>query len=628
MPLSKLQFTPGINKEMTDLMDKGGWSDGNLVRFRKGLPEKIGGWEKETSTSYLGTGRALLGWVALSSTKYLGLGTTFKYYIKDGSSFDDITPIRSTTSAGDVTFSASNGDATITVADTAHGAVQNDFVTFSGSASLGGNVTAAVLNQEYQIATIVNANSYTIEAKDTSGTTVTANASDSGNGGSSVVGAYQVNVGLDVYVPSTGWGAGTWGASTWGSATAISEAGQLRLWSHDAFGEDLIFNPRAGGVYYWDESGGTDNRAVAITSLSGANLAPTKGLQTIVSDIDRHVIVLGADPIVGSSRSGSIDPLLIAFSDQESVTNWEPTSTNTAGSLRLSSGSQIIGGLRSRQEILIWTDTSLYSMQFIGAPFTFGLNLVNENVGLISPNGMINAPDGVYWMARDGFYTYSGSVKRLVCSVLNYVLDDFNNTQSFKTLAFTNREFNEVGWFYCSSSSDEIDRYVTYNYLEGAWSIGNLSRTAWIDDGVFEKPRATGKDSDGDGYLYIHENADDDDGSPMDNVFIESGDIDIEEGNQLAFIGRLIPDVKFFGTTPTDGQINFVLKTRNFPGDSLTTNSTNIIKSTTQQTFTRARGRQLVLRVESDDDADTGSRTGFKWRLGANRIDVRTDGRR
>tara|TARA_R110000737_G_scaffold224179_2_gene239183 strand:- start:123 stop:926 length:804 start_codon:yes stop_codon:yes gene_type:complete len=267
-------------------------------------------------------------------------------------------------------------------------------------------------------------------------------------------------------------------------------------------------------------------------------------------------------------------------------------------------------------------------MQFIGAPFTFGLNLVNENVGLISPNGMINAPDGVYWMARDGFYTYSGSVKRLVCSVLNYVLDDINNTQSFKTLAFTNREFNEVGWFYVSSSSEEIDSYVTYNYLEGAWSIGKLSRTAWMDDGVFEKPRATGKDSDGDNYLYIHESTDDDDGSPMDNVFIESGDIDIEEGNQLAFISRIIPDVKFFGTTPTDGQINFVLKTRNFPGESLTTNSTNNITSTTQQSFTRARGRQLVLRVQSDDDADTGSRTGFRWRLGANRIDIRTDGRR
>ena len=621
MPLTKLQFTAGINKEMTDLMDKGGWADGNLVRFRKGLPEKIGGWTKAVTSSYLGTGRALLAWVDLDYTKYIGLGTTFKYYVNAGSDYFDVTPIRATTTNG-IVFAATNGSATITATDDAHGAVVNDFVTFSGAVSLGGAITAAVLNQEYQVTAVPNANTFTFTA------TATANGSDTGNGGSGADAAYQINVGLDVYVPSTGWGAGTWGAGTWGSASALSETGQLRLWSHDAFGEDLIINPRAGGVYYWDESSGTSARAVAISDLSGANLAPTKGLQTIVSDIDRHVIILGADPIVGSARSGAIDPLLIAFSDQESVTDWDPTATNTAGSLRLSSGSQIVGGLRSRQEILIWTDTALYSMQFIGAPFTFGLNLVNENVGLISPNGMINAPDGVYWMARDGFYTYSGSVKRLVCSVLNYVLDDINNTQSFKTLAFTNREFNEVGWFYVSSSSEEIDSYVTYNYLEGAWSIGKLSRTAWMDDGVFEKPRATGKDSDGDNYLYIHESTDDDDGLPMDNVFIESGDIDIEEGNQLAFISRIIPDVKFFGTTPTDGQINFVLKTRNFPGESLTTNSTNNITSTTQQSFTRARGRQLVLRVQSDDDANTGSRTGFRWRLGANRIDVRTDGRR
>ena len=621
MPLTKLQFTPGINKEMTDLMDKGGWSDGNLVRFRKGLPEKIGGWTKAVTGSYLGTGRALTAWVDLDYTKYLGLGTTFKYYVNAGSNYFDVTPIRATTTNG-IVFAATNGSTTITATDNAHGAVVNDFVTISGAASLGGLITAAVLNQEYQVTAVPSADTFTFTA------TATANSSDTGNGGSGADAAYQINVGLDVYVPSTGWGAGTWGAGTWGSASALSQTGQLRLWSHDAFGEDLIFNPRAGGIYYWDESSGTSSRAVAIDTLSGANLAPTLGLQIIVSDIDRHVIVLGADPIVGSARSGAIDPLLIAFSDQESATNWEPTATNTAGSLRLSSGSQIVGGLRSRQEILIWTDTSLYSMQFIGAPFTFGINLVNENVGLISPNGMINAPDGVYWMARDGFYTYSGAVKRLVCSVLNYVLDDINNTQSFKTLAFTNREFNEVGWFYVSSSSEEIDSYVTYNYLEGAWSIGKLSRTAWMDDGVFEKPRATGKDSDGDGYLYTHELTDDDDGAPMDNVFIESGDIDIEEGNQLAFIGRIIPDVKFFGNTPTDGQINFVLKTRNFPGDSLTTNSTSNITSTTQQAFTRARGRQLVLRIQSDDDADTGARTGFRWRLGANRIDVRTDGRR
>jgi hypothetical protein len=407
----------------------------------------------------------------------------------------------------------------------------------------------------------------------------------------------------------------------------LSGTDQLRLWSHDAFGEDLIINPRAGGIYYWDESSGVNTRAIDITTLSGANLSPTKGLQVIVSDIDRHVIVLGADPIVGSARTGNIDPLLIAFSDQESITEWDPNATNTAGSLRLSSGSQIVGGLRSRQEILIWTDTSLYTMQFIGAPFTFGVNLINENVGLISPNAAINAPDGVYWMARDGFYTYNGSVQRLVCSVLNYVLDDFNSSQSFKTISFTNREFNEVGWFYPSSSSTEIDRYVTYNYLEKAWSIGELSRTAWLDDGIFEKPRATGKDSSVN-YIYTHESSDDADGIPMDNVFIESGDIDIDDGEKFSFIRKIIPDVKFLGENSTNGQINFVLKTRNFPGDSLSTNSTSDVTSSTQQNHVRARSRQMVFRAQSDDDAATGVRTGFKWRLGANRFDIRPDGKR
>jgi hypothetical protein len=627
MPLTKLTFQPGINKEMTDLMDKGGWADGNLVRFRKGLPEKIGGWTKNTSNTFLGACRALLAWVSLSSTRFLGLGTNLKYYVKEGSNFDDITPIRSTTGAGDVTFSAVDGDATITVSDAAHGAVANDFVTYSGAVSLGGNITATVLNQEYQIATIIDVDSYTIEAKDTDGSTVTANASDTGNGGSSTVGAYQINTGLNVYVPSTGWGVNGWGSGTWGSAAAANFANQLRLWSHDAFGEDLVMNPRAGGIYYWDTSSGVTNRAVDITSLSGSNLAPTVGLQTIVSDIDRHIIVLGADPIVGSARTGSVDPLLIAFSSQESVTDWEPTATNTAGDIRLSSGSQIVGGLRARQEILIWTDTSLYSMQFIGAPFTFGVNLINENVGMISPNGAINAPDGIYWMARDGFYKYTGSVQRVSCSVLNYVLDDLNTTQSFKIFSFSNKEFNEVGWFYCSGSSNDIDRYVTYNYLENVWSIGELSRTAWLDEGIFNNPLAT-HGSENSSILYNQEDGSDADGSPMDNVFIESGDIDIDEGNQFGFISRIIPDVKFFGSTPTTGQINYVLKTRNYPGESLTVNSTNNVTSTTDQNFVRARARQMVFRVQSDDDADVGVRTGFKWRLGANRFDIRTDGRR
>ena len=620
MALTKFLFKPGIDKEMTDLVDKGGWADGNLIRFRKGLPEKMGGWNKTTTENYEGTGRALTAWVALDATKYLGLGTTFKYYIQGGNVLNDITPIRST-DLNVTTFAATNGSAVITATDTAHGAVVNDFVTITNAVSLGGLITAAVLNVEHQITSVPSANTYTFTAS------ATANASDTGNGGSATDAAYQINVGLDVYVSSTGWGAGLWSAGTFGSATALSETGQLRLWSHDAFGEDLIINPRFGGIYYWDESNGLTTRAVNITSLSGANLAPTKGIQTIVSDVDRHVIVLGADPIVGSARTGAIDPLFIAFSDQESITEWEPNATNTAGSLRLSSGSQIVGGLRSRQEILIWTDTSLYTMQFIGAPFTFGVNLINENVGLISPNAAINAPDGVYWMARDGFYTYNGSVQRLLCSVLNYVLDDFNSSQSFKTISFTNREFNEVGWFYPSSSSTEIDRYVTYNYLEKAWSIGELSRTAWLDDGIFEKPRATGKDSSVN-YVYTHEDSDDADGIPMDNVFIESGDIDIDDGEKFSFIRKIIPDVKFFGTNSSDGQINFVLKTRNFPGDSLSTNSTSNVTSSTQQNHIRARTRQMVFRAQSDDDAATSVRTGFKWRLGANRFDIRPDGKR
>ena len=620
MALTKFLFKPGIDKEMTDLVDKGGWADGNLIRFRKGLPEKMGGWNKTTTENYEGTGRALTAWVALDATKYLGLGTTFKYYIQGGNVLNDITPIRST-DLNVTTFAATNGSAVITATDTAHGAVVNDFVTITNAVSLGGLITAAVLNVEHQITSVPSANTYTFTAS------ATANASDTGNGGSATDAAYQINVGLDVYVSSTGWGAGLWSAGTFGSATALSETGQLRLWSHDAFGEDLIINPRFGGIYYWDESNGLTTRAVNITSLSGANLAPTKGIQTIVSDVDRHVIVLGADPIVGSARTGAIDPLFIAFSDQESITEWEPNATNTAGSLRLSSGSQIVGGLRSRQEILIWTDTSLYTMQFIGAPFTFGVNLINENVGLISPNAAINAPDGVYWMARDGFYTYNGSVQRLLCSVLNYVLDDFNSSQSFKTISFTNREFNEVGWFYPSSSSTEIDRYVTYNYLEKAWSIGELSRTAWLDDGIFEKPRATGKDSSVN-YVYTHESSDDADGIPMDNVFIESGDIDIDDGEKFSFIRKIIPDVKFFGTNSSDGQINFVLKTRNFPGDSLSTNSTSDVTSSTQQNHVRARTRQMVFRAQSDDDAATSVRTGFKWRLGANRFDIRPDGKR
>jgi hypothetical protein len=630
MPLQKILFRPGINREGTDYSNEGGWFNSNLIRFRKGLPEKIGGWVKNTTNTFKSTSRALHAWVSLAGTKFLGIGTTWKYYIKEGANFYDITPLRATTSAGDVTFSATNGDATITVTDSSHGAVQNDFVTFSGAASLGGNITANVLNQEYQIATVVNVNSYTIEAKDTSGATVTANASDSGNGGSSVVGAYQINVGLDVYVPSTGWGIGTWGAGGFGSAGTLGLTNQLRLWSQDNFGEDLIINPRAGGIYYWETSTktlGTD-RAVALSDLSGANLAPTVALQTLVSDVDRHVICLGADPISGTSRTGSVDPLNIAWCDQENITEWEPKSTNTAGSFKLSAGSSIIGATRARQETLVWTDTSLYSMTFVGQPFTFSVNLVNEGVGLVGPNAMINTPKGVFWMDKKGFYSYTGAIQQLPCTVDSHVFDDINDTQTHQIFGFVNKAFNEVGWFYCSDGETVIDRYVVYNYEENVWTIGQLTRTSWIDEGIFSVPMGTYSSSDT-GYLYDHETGDDDDGSAMTNVFIESSDFDLGDGEDFSFISKIIPDIKFTGTASTgsDGQTaEVVLKRRNYPGESLTTALTGSCTSVTTKIDTRVRGRQAVLRIQSNDD-DTNV-TGMSFRVGAMRLAIQPDGRR
>ena len=622
MPLQKAVFRPGINREGTAYDNEGGWFDCNLVRFRKGRPEKFGGWEKLTENTYLGTARALHAWIALEGTKYLGVGTHLKYYVQDGSAFNDITPIRSTTSAGDVTFSATNGSSEITVADTAHGAVKNDFVTFSGAASLGGNVTAAILNQEYQIDSIVNANSYKITAKDSSGTTITANASDSGNGGSSVVGAYQVNVGLDVYIPGTGWGLNGWGEGAFGQAAALSSTNQLRIWTHDNFGEDLIINQRNDGIFRWLESGGTSTRAVELSQVSGANLVPTKALQVITSEVDRHLIVLGADPISGTSRTGTIDPMLIAFSDQENALEFEPKATNTAGSLRLSSGSSIIGAVKARQEVLVWTDTALYSMQFVGPPFTFAVNLINEGTGLVAPKAAVTAPSAVYFMSYNNFYFYNGSVNTLPCSVHNYVFNDINLTQSFKIHAFTIKDKNEVGWFYCSANSETIDRYVIYNYEEKLWFFGQLTRTAWLDSGIENYPRATAS-----GLLFRHEQGFDDDGSPMTGVFIESSDFDLGEGDQFAFARRIIPDFKFI-ENENNGSVNIVVKTRNFPGDSLATNSTNEIASTTQQSFIRARARQMALRFESNDDASDDGNLGIGWRLGATRIDIKADGKR
>ena len=611
MPLSRYTFQPGINKEGTSYSNEGGWYDCDKVRFRAGRPEKIGGWVKNNLNTFLGLCRKLHQWVALDSDKFIGLGTTLKLYLNKGSNYYDITPIRATTSAGDVTFSASNGDATITVADTSHGAVKNDFVTFSGAATLGGLITASVLNQEYQIATIVNSNSYTIEAKDTDGATVTANASDTGNGGSSVVGAYQINVGLDDYVSGFGFGSGYFGESSWGGGTS-GFSSQLRLWSIDNFGEDMISNPRGGGLFYWDKTNGESTRSVNFSSLSGASDVPTIANQIIVSETDRHILALGANTIGTSTQ----DPMLVRWCNQEDAAMWTPKTTNTAGSIRLSAGSKIIGASRTREEIIVFTDIALYAVQFIGPPFTFGVNLVTQSVSMVSPQAAINANNAIYFMDEDNFYIYEGGVQSLPCTVRAYVFDDFNYSQVYKVFAAKNAKFNEVTWFYCSSSSTEIDRYVTYNYLDKVWHIGNMDRTAWMDIGSStDAPLAAGTNN----YLYDHETGSNADGSAM-TAFVESADFDAGDGNQFMFINRIIPDVLFYGSS-TDPTVTYSIKTRNYPLGTLTTATTASVGSSTGVSNVRARARQMRVRVESTDEDNL-------WRLGDTRFDIRQDGRR
>lgn len=630
MALSKVEFQAGINKEETDYAASGGWVDGNLIRFRKGRAEKMGGWYKRGGQTFLGAGRALHSWISLAATKYLGIGTTVKYYIEDGDIYYDVTPIRKT-STNSITFAATNGSSTITVTDATHGAVNNDFVTISGAASLGGLVTAEVLNQEYEIDLVLTTNTYTITAKDTTGATVTANGSDTGNGGSGVDGSYQINVGLDTYVQGTGWGVGAWGAGTFGSASSVSAVNQLRLWTHDNFGENLIICPRGAGIFRWLENSGTSVRAVLLSGVSGANLVPTVGLQVITSETDRHLIVLGADPISGSSRTGVIDPMLVAFSTSEDDLQFEPLATNSAGSVRLSSGSFIVGGMKSRQEILIWTDTSLYSMNFIGPPLTFAINLINEGAGMVGPKAAVNAPNGVYYASKTGFYFYNGSVQKLPCSVQEYVFEDLDLGQAFKCHMGLNSEFGEM-WFFYPSLTDgtgEISRYVIYNYEENTWSIGSLIRYAWLDAGVEDQPMATGVNENLN-VLFDHETGFDDYTQPMTNVFIESADLDISDGENFAFVKRVIPDVAFIKQTGVSSSpaMNIVLKRRDFPGQSLTTDSTTQVTETSTINSLRSRARQVVLRFESDDDNASGSQLGYKWRVGSTRLDLQQSGRR
>ena len=628
MPLTKLQFRPGINRDITSFSNEGGWVDCDRVRFRLGYPEIIGGWEKYTDETYLGTARGLFNWAALDGSNLLGLGTEVKYYIEEGQQFYDVTPIRKT-STNSITFAATNGSSTITATDSNHGAVVADFVTISGAVSLGGNVTAAVLNQEYQITSIPTANTYTFEAKDTSGATVTANASDSGNGGSGVDGVYQINSGLANGVGGTGWGAGTWGRGTWGSAATVGVTTQLRLWSHDNFGENLIINPRDGAIYYWIKGDGFSTRAVEIGAIGGANETPIIAKQILVSDVDRHVIAFGTNP-VGSSTQ---DPLLIRFSDQENVLDWEPTATNTAGDLRIGTGSQFVKAIETKREIVIFTNSSIHSMQFIGSPFTFGIQPLASNITIMGPNAAVAVEDAVFWMGKQNFYLYDGKTQQLPCSVTEHVFFDFDFDQFEKVYAGIISEFSEVIWFYPSNTNSlanggtgENDRYVIYNYSENIWYYGDLGRTAFIDRGIRDFPIGAA-----DNYLYNHESGYTDDGAAL-VASIESSPIDMGEGDQFTFIRRIIPDFTFIGSTNTDPTVNVTLQSNNFPGgnylqsevaqvDRTATSTTVPFEKFTDKADVRLRGRAFSIKVDS-------SSVGTRWRLGSPRVDMRQDGRR
>ena len=636
MPLQKLQYKPGVNRDVTSYTNEGGWVDSDKVRFRLGFPEKIGGWLKRSSNAYLGSARSLFPWTALAGTKFLAVGTNVKYYILDGTEFNDITPLRVTTT-GEATFSVGDGFTVATVTDNGHGVNAGDFVTFSSAASLGGNVVAAVLNREFEIITVPTADTFTINIS------VTGNSSDTGNGGGSTVAKYQIDCGLDTQVGGTGWGAGTWSRGGWSTAFDVGVTAELALWNEDNFGEDLLLNLRDGAIYYWDKTGGTSARAINLIDVAGANNAPTVAKQVMVSDNSRHVIAFGTNTIGTAVQ----DPLLIRFSSSESLTDWSPVPTNSAGDLRIGSGSTFITAIETKREIVIFTDSTLHSMQYLGAPFSFGIQPLSTGITIMGPNAAVAVEDAVFWMGQDSFYLYEGGAKQLPCMVKEKVFFDFDYSQKDKVHAAHNAEFSEVTWYYCSNSNSlanngtgQNNLYVSYNYAERVWYYGTLARTAFIDRGTFQFPIAAQG-----GYLYDHEVGYDDDGSAM-AASIEASPIDIGEGERFMFINKIIPDITFQGSTGNSPSVSMTLSTQDYPGSSygtvtlpnglgalglavpVTSSGSSGYSETTvpfQQFTTKAdirlRGRSFAFKIGS-------TALGVRWRLGSPRIELRQDGRR
>ena len=614
MPLQKLQLKPGVDRENTRYAAEGSWYETDKVRFRRGMPQKIGGWVRLSAATFLGVCRSMLNWSTLQRQNLVSVGTNLKYYIERGGAYFDVTPIRATATLTNP-FTTTSGSATVLVTDTAHGALQNDFVTFSGASAVGG----LTLNGEFQINFI---------SEDTYNITSATNASSSATGGGTVTATYQINTGSEIAVPFTGWSAGTWGSNTWGnSGTTLSP---IRLWSQANFGEDLFFTYRGGELFYWDASNELTTRAVYVSSLSGASDVPTIVNKAFVSDIFRFAFCFGANDL----GAAALDPMLIRWSDQEDVANWTPAATNQAGSLRLSRGSEIITALQARQEILVWTDTAVYGLQYLGAPEVWGAQLLGDNITIASTNSAVYSGNIAYWMGTDKFYSYDGTVKTLPCSVRSYVFNDFNFSQYAQVVAGTNERFDEIWWFYCSAGVTQNDRYVVYNYLQDIWYYGTLSRSAWIDSDLRENPMAATYSNNLVNHEVGYDNQESATASPI-VATITSSEFDLDDGDKFMFINRMLPDVTFDGSTVSAPAATMTLLPMQNSGSgynsplseggtntsTVTRSATVPIEKFTGQVFVRVRGRQMAFTMESTE-------IGVAWKLGIPRLDMRPDGRR
>ena len=631
MPLQKFLFKPGVNRENTRYTTEGGWYECDKIRFRQGNPEKIGGWTRFAVATYLGVCRSLWNWITLSNFNLVGVGTNLKFYIAKGGQYFDITPIRDTVILNGpfAAVTTTPFSSTITVSDVGHGAITGDFVTFKDAVSLGGNITADVLNQNYQI-TVQTINQYTFTAKNpTTGAPVLSNASDVGNGGATVTAEYELNTGPETQQALVGWGAGAWGAGFWGTGTASPNIlSPLRQWNQYNIGQNLLFGPRGGGVYYWDAAIGTGEPGVNLTTLGDAD-TPLFQNFIVVSDASRFTLVFGTNDYGATT----IDPMLIRWSDQENPFVWTPAVTNQAGSIRLSHGSEIITAIQTRQEIVTFTDQALYSLQYLGPPYIWSTQLLGDNISIASPNAVALASGVVYWMGLDKFYVYDGRVQTLDCALRRYVFDDFNRNQTAQVFAGTNEGFNEIWWFYCSANSNTVDKYVVYNYMEKVWYYGTMARTAWLDSGLLSYPLAATYLNN----LVNHEDGLDDNSTALPapiNAYISSSEFDIGDGHNFGFVWRVLPDLTFSNSTTDNAnaqpRATMTLQGLTNSGSGVTASAGQavvkgsayvITEEFTGQIYTRVRGRQMIFKIESNQ-------LGTTWQLGAPRFDIRPDGRR